>query len=161
MLAWIFSNIQNLTTALSVLAIAGVGVFAFIGWFGKQKDGRQQESDALADTLINRLKEQVAQMQTDIDAHTVTRDAEIKELRTRVDHLTGRNSMLEDLFKGRDPLMQDFYKKAPDLIEGVRKNGEDMRKLEQTLTKFVDALQPVLVHIESRLPKKTKKKGVK
>ena len=100
-------------------------------------------------------------MATDMEEHTKSRDLEIKDLRTRVDHLTGRNSMLEDLFKGRDPLMQDFYKKAPKMIEAVNKNGEDLRKLEQTLRKFVDTITPVLMHIELAKGKKKAAKKVK
>lgn len=161
MLAWIFSNIQNITTVASVLAIAIVGALYFFGWLGGKENDRRKEADDVADTLINRLKEQVSQMATDMAEHTRSRDAEIKDLRTRVDHLTGRNSMLEDLFKGRDPLMQDFYKKAPKLIESVAKNGEDLRKLEQTLAKFVDTLQPVLIHIEEKAGKKKRVKKVK
>lgn len=151
MQGWILAN------GLTVLGLGGYAVFGvmtFTGFF-KKDDSRRKESDTIADTLISRLQAQVTQMQKDMDEHAVMRDTEIKTLRSQVDHLSGRNSVLEDLFKGRDPAMQVFFKDAPKLFDiahennGLAKeNAQAIQNLTGTMAKFVDTLQPLLIHLE-------------
>lgn len=150
---------------MQALGIGGyfvVGLFVFLGYFKRSTDDRRSEADKLADGLITRLQQTVDQQAKDMTAlqeqmnkHTVQRDAEIKDLRGKVDHLTGRNGVLEDLFKGRDPAMQTFLKEAPTLITIARENNglakemaDGLGSLENTLMKFVDTLQPLLIHLE-------------
>lgn len=153
---WITHN------GMSILGIGGyfiVGLFVFLGLFKKNKDERAKQADNIADTLIARLQERVKQLEEDMAEHTKMRDDQIQKLQSTVDHLTGRNAVLEELFKGRDPAMQTFLKEAPTLITIARENNglakevsQGLTSLENTLMKFVDTLQPLLIHLELKKP---------
>ena len=106
------------------------GALALAGVFNAKFRERRRESDETATNLINNLRttvevqeKSIAKMQHDMDEHTKQRDIEIKDLRDKVHNLSGRNSVLEDLFKGRDPAMQLFLKDAPNLMTIARQNN--------------------------------------
>lgn len=163
MLNWI---LQNGLTVLGFGGYALVGLLAILGYFKKGSDDRRSEETKLADGLITRLQQTVDQnakdmlkMQADMEKHTKDRDEQIRKLSDDLKHMQGRNSVLEDLFKGRDPAMQAFLKDAPSLIGIARENNglakemaQGLGSLESTLAKFVDTLQPILIHFELKKP---------
>lgn len=144
------SNLFTSIGAVGVLAIVGWGVTGFLvvtGIFGSKYTDRRKESDRLADDLINRLKETVEQQSKDI-AELKT---QMSTQRAELDHVKGRNSVLEDLFKGRDPGMQQFLKDAPMLMEIAhannalaKENSEAVSHLTDTLSTFFERLEPML-----------------
>ena len=144
------SNLFTSIGAVGILAIVGWGVTGFLvvtGIFGSKYTDRRKESDRLADDLINRLKETVEQQSKDI-AELKT---QMSTQRAELDHVKGRNSVLEDLFKGRDPGMQQFLKDAPMLMEIAhannalaKENSEAVSHLTDTLSTFFERLEPML-----------------
>ena len=75
-----------------------------------------------------------------MDLHTLERNKEMQTLREELKHLSGRNSMLEDLFKGRDPQMQTFLKEAPTLIELTKKDHELIEQSSEAVTALVKTM---------------------
>lgn len=162
---WILQN------GIAILGFGGyaiVGALVVLGFF-KKDDSRRTESDSIADTLINRLQQTVeqqtkdiARMQFDMDRHTKDRDEQIRKLSDELQHMKGRNSVLEDLFKGRDPAMQAFLKDAPALFDVAKENNglaremaQGLGSLEGTLSRFIETLQPILIHLEINKTPKT------
>lgn len=160
---------MNTEILLGAVALSGyvvAGVFAFRGQWDAASKQKREEADKLADGLITRLQQTVEQQSKDLetmkgemDRHTKERNAEVQQLRDDLKHLQGRNSVLEDLFKGRDPAMQSFFKDAPKLFDMAETNhglinetNAEIKNLAQTLAKFVDAIQPVLIHAELMKP---------
>lgn len=148
------TNLLSSIGLIGLLAVVGwtiAGFFVVMGIFGSKNSERRRESDVLADGLIQRLKETVEQQSKDIaelQTQMVNQQAELN-------HVKGRNAVLEDLFKGRDPSMQQFLSDAPTLMEIARENnglakemGNGLSKLEGTLARFIDTLQPALIHAE-------------
>lgn len=156
MLDWI---LQNGTTLLAFGGYAMFGIFAAFGYFNRQDTTRTKESDQLADTLIKRLQQTVdqqakdlARMDTDMKAHTEKRDVEIKKLQGDLSHLTGRNSVLEDLFKGRDPGMQMFLKEAPELIRVAQENNVLGKSTAVSVKIMADAMTTLIEHLGAPTP---------
>lgn len=153
MIDWILQN------GLTILALGGyvlAGVFAFGGLMDRQSKSRNKESDDLADTLINRLKQTVEQQTKDIEkmdqnfkTQSIKRDSEIMKLQTDLSHLQGRNAVLEDLFKGRDPAMQAFLKEAPDMIAGVRENNQLVKGTVTAVKEMAEAVKSLVARIDA------------
>ena len=131
------------------------GAFALLGMFNSKQRERRRDDDITAANLINTLKttvdiqeKAIAKMRTDMEEHTRQRDVEIKELRDKVHNLSGRNGVLEDLFKGRDPGMQNFLKEAPMLMDIARENNGLAKETSKALVNLTNTIE----HLVSRLP---------
>lgn len=148
-------------TIKEVIVYAGwamAGLFAIAGYFNKENKQRESDGDKTASNLINNLKDTVgiqektiAKLQADMDAHTKARDVEIKQLQSDLNHLKGRNGLLEELFKGQDPDMQKFFNEAPELLiltkethELAKNNAEMLAGLTQSMQIFVDKVSNML-----------------
>ena len=123
------------------------GVLTFVGLFNKQARERRREDEEVASNLIKNLQntvdiqeKKISKMQEDMAFHTKERDKEVQNLREELKHLSGRNSMLEDLFKGRDPQMQTFLKEAPTLIELTKKDHELIEQSSEAVTALVKTM---------------------
>jgi outer membrane murein-binding lipoprotein Lpp len=160
---------MNTDLLLGAVAVSGyviAGVFALRGQWDTAAKQKRSEADELSDKLIERLQQTVDQQSKDLEnmrvameKHTSERNKEVQTLRDDLKHLQGRNGVLEDLFRGRDPAMQAFLKDAPTLMEIARENnglaretGQGLQKLEATLSRFVDNLSPLLIHLELKKP---------
>lgn len=156
MLNWI---LQNGTTLLGFAGYILLGVFAFVGYFKKDTSALVEEADQVRQKLISSLKDTVDQqdrtlkkMQEDMEKHTEKRDLEVKDLRDKLHNLTGRNAVLEDLFKGRDPAMQSFLKDAPTLITIAHENNQLGKSTAESVKRMADALASLMQHIEGPTP---------
>ena len=148
------------TTITLILTMGGwiiAGVLGIVGFFDRGKRERRKEDDDVASNLIKNLQvtadvqeKKIIKMQEEMEAHGKERDKEVQALREELKHLSGRNSMLEDLFKGRDPQMQAFLKDVPILMEITKKDHELIEQgsqaltvLVETMTKFLESYKPV------------------
>lgn len=134
---------------------AVAGVFIIIGFFGQSSKLRREEADKLADGLIQRLNQTVeqqtkdiAKMQADMEAHTKSRDEEIRKLSDDLKHMQGRNAVLEELFKGRDPQMQAFLKDAPMLMEIAQSNNQLAKATNESVGSLADAVRELVERID-------------
>ena len=144
----------SLDVILAILGLGGyvfAGIFAFRGQWDKKTKEKQEEDRKLSDNLIQRLQQTVDQQVKDMDEMK----RQMASQRDEIKHFQGRNAVLEELFKGRDPAMQNFLKDAPNLMDIARENNglarenmQGLKKLEDTLAKFVNTLQPLLIHLE-------------
>lgn len=128
------------------------GTLGLVGLFDRGKRERRKEDDQVASNLIKNLQttsdlqeKKITKMQEDMAAHSKERDKEVQTLREELKHLTGRNSMLEDLFKGRDPQMQAFLKDAPLLIELAKKDHELIEQSSAAVTTLVEAMSKLIL----------------
>ena len=76
-----------------------------------------------------------------METQSRARDVEMKQMRDSLNHLQGRNAVLEELFKGRDPQMQNFLKDAPQLIQLAKANSEAIEHLTNKISEFLEAMK--------------------
>lgn len=155
MISWLFSNVQNLVAVLEMLGFAVLGVLVFMGFFGSKNNDRRAESDTLADGLINRLKQTVEQQTADIASMTTRMDDQQKEIHV----LQGKNEAYLQILTLRDPAATKVFEAAPEIHRIIREtavatkhNGDAMQDLTKTLSRFIDTLQPLLIHLELAKP---------
>lgn len=141
-------------TLITLGGYAMAAILFIVAQFDKARREREQADDATASRLITNLKtttelqeKEMERMRGEMASHKKERDEEIKGLTEKVNHMGGRNAVLEDLFKGRDPAMQVFLKDAPTLIALTKETNElakggnkSLDALTATLTRFVEAL---------------------
>ena len=149
---------ENITIILSHLNLAGwvvAGGFGLYGIFNKKQRERRIDDDQTASNLITNLKtsldiqeKTITKMQSDMEMHSKARDVQIKELSEKVHNLTGRNGILEDLFKGRDPAMQNFLKDAPILMTIAHENNGLAKETSGALVNLTQTIQSLV----ERLP---------
>lgn len=148
-------SFQDWGWILTISGWAVAGIFVIIGFFGQGNKTRKEESDKLADGLINRLQQTVEQqtkdifkMQQDMVENTKNRDEEIRKLSDDLKHMQGRNAVLEDLFKGRDPAMQVFLKDAPHLFEITEQNNNFAKVTHDAITELAKAMKDLVERID-------------
>lgn len=140
-----------MTGAITIILTIGgwiiAGVLAVVGVFNKQSRERRREDEDVASNLIKNLQttvevqeKTIAKMQETMEKHTKERNEEMQKLRDQMTHISGRNSMLEDLFKGRDPQMQAFLKEAPMLVEIIKADHELIEENTKMLTALGSAM---------------------
>lgn len=122
------------------------GIFAFYSLFDSRSTALRRANDETADQLIKNL-------QTSLDEEVKKREKveiDTQTLRDEFNHLKGRNSMLEELFKGRNPQMDEVFKQAPEIFAIARDNntvskanGAAIAKLTETIENFIKALPPL------------------
>ena len=146
---WI-SNAQNFASVLGFLGYAGFGGMVLLGYF-KKDNNRSQESDEIADTLIGRLKEMIEQQKKDLGEMTVRLDTQQKEIH----QLQGQNEAYLKILALRDPATERVFKEAPEVFQMVRENRETLTHLAETMASFIEAINPILVHLgaeEQKVP---------
>ena len=146
----------------TILTIGGyciAGGFALISLFGNSKKKLNEEDDQTASRLISNLKSTVdlqektlKKIEEDNRAHTKARDEEIRILRTDLDHLRGRNGLLEELFKGQNPDMQRFFKESPKLIEISHSNNDLLKQSIEATNSLAGIMTDFLKQLEKVTP---------
>lgn len=144
-------DLQTIINFGGYLIAAGLAVFSL---FNSQWKQRQKDVDSTATNLINNLKttvdiqeKTIAKIQKENSEHIVKRDAELKDLSAKLHELSGRNKVLEDLFKGRDPAMKAFFEDAPVILQIAKENNKlatDNSKAIHDLTEQIMGLVEVL-----------------
>lgn len=125
-MSWIFT----------ILGWGVAGVFVFMGFFGQNSKQRKEESDKLADGLIQRLKETVDQQGKDNLALSAKLDQTTKELHI----MQGRNSVLEGLFNGSENSIMAFLKQAPELLQVAQQNHELAQSTNAAIGRLAEAM---------------------
>jgi ABC-type transporter Mla subunit MlaD len=144
----------DLGTILSMLGLAGyviAGVFAFRGQWDKSSKNKDAEADALSDKLIQRLQQTVDQSEKSV----ATLSAKLEQTTKELHQMQGRNQVLESLFNGSENSIMAFLKQAPVLVKMTGESNQlakdtsaSIDHLASTFAKFIDNLQPILIHIE-------------
>lgn len=152
-----------MSTFLSIMAVFGwiiAGGLSTFGILDSQKRSRREDEDKVAQNLITNLKltteeqdKTIKKMQADIAQHTKERDVEMKELAALVNHLQGRNSILEELFKGRNPKLDEFFKEAPSIFEITKENNEMSKSMQQSMKILTETMSDFLIKVELLIPK--------
>ncbi len=123
MITWLINN------GIVVLGFGGYAAaglyFALVslGFFKDKDDNRRDESDGLADTLINRLKETVEQLQKDFASSETARaqmaqqhEIQQKEMSEKYKDLQEDIKLLQDTLALRDEAAQRVFKQAPTIF---------------------------------------------
>lgn len=144
----------DINTVLSLLGLGGYiigGVFALRGQWDKASKAKDAQADELGDKLIQRLQQTVDQYGKDNAALAQKLDQTTKELH----QMQGRNQVLEELFNGSESSIMAFLKQAPKLMQIADENNNlakdtntAIEHMAATFAKFIDNLQPILIHIE-------------
>jgi hypothetical protein len=157
MIEWL---INNGVVALGFGGYAVTGLFVvlvMLGYFKDKDDSRRDESDGLADTLINRLKQTVEQQQRDITAgqeaqKTMTERFESQQKEIHL--LQGQNETYVKILALRDKNTEQVFNEAPSIFAiaketnaRVRQHGEAIESLTKTLENFITTLRPMLIHL--------------
>lgn len=145
---------QNGLAALGFGGYVIIGGLALLGYFRKD-DSRQAQSNQVADGLIDRLQKTVDQNGKDMTAMSARIDDQQKEIH----QLQGSNDAYLKIITLRDPATAKVFEEAPAIYAIVRETNGDVKaaassldELTQTLSRFIDALQPVLIHLELSKP---------
>lgn len=147
---------------LNILGLGGyviAGILAFLGIFNVQLNSRRKENEALTNELITKLDRKVKDQAEEIELvrqqtkdHAIERDNQIRALQDDIKTLSGKNELLENLFKGRDPIMQTVFKEAPEIFAIARENNiyskannVALTELTQTIKDFIATLRDNLI----------------
>lgn len=126
-------------TLTAIATAAGwilAGILAVIGVFDRATRQQRKDDDDTASNLIQNLKTTTELQEKEI---TTLRAKEVEQGK-EIAHLQGQMKVLSEILQGRDPDMQEH-------IELGRNNAEVLANLAQTMSTFIETLQPVLVHI--------------
>lgn len=153
MFSFLFDNPQKIVAGAEILGFAILGILAFSGIFSTKNKDRRNESDKLADGLINRLKETLDQQAKDMTKMSERIDTQQKEIH----HLQGQNEAYLTILSLRDPATAKVFEEAPEIFtvaretnEMVHTNNEVVKELTKSLTEFINTFQPLVLSMKKQ-----------
>lgn len=145
---------ETLALTLEIIGFGGYivgGAFAVYGIFDMRARTLRTANEETARNLIANLQATVTQQ----EKVAAKQEKDLGNLRDQLNHMSGRNSVLEDILKGRDPAMAAVFKEAPAIFEIARQNhamskstNEAIVKLTTTLEEFLNRLPPLTAVIK-------------
>lgn len=128
------------------------GMLMILGMFGMQVRQRRDDGEKLTQNLISNYRLTVEQQEQKIKDLNEKEVAQGKEIA----HLQGQVKVLTDILQGRDPEQMAVFRDLPQAIVVAKdsnaqshKNGAAIERLTETFEKFINTLQPILMHIEA------------
>lgn len=122
------------------------GIFAFTGVFSTKQSDRRNESDKVADGLIERLTKTVNQNVDDMKAMTIRIDDQQKEIHI----LQGKNEAYLQIINLRDPGVAKVFEAAPEIQQIIRDikqlaldQSEALTNLTNAIETFINNLPPL------------------
>lgn len=148
MLTALFNNLQGVAAAVELGIIAVGGVLVFTGAIGGKAREIKDESDAVAQRLIENYKLTVD-----------NQDKKIRELTDReivsgkaIAHLEGQVKTLTEILQGKDPKMQSFLNNAPGLLDLAKETSEATKQQAVSLAALTSAIEKLINNLPPMTP---------
>jgi uncharacterized coiled-coil protein SlyX len=127
------------------------GILAIAGIFNMQRQKQRADNDQTAANLINNLKITVDLQEKELVSLRLREVDQGKQIA----HLQGQVKVLSDILQGRDPQQMEVFKQAPAIFDIARENNkmsrannEAITKLTETISIFIESLQPLMNTLE-------------
>jgi len=147
MIAWALQNGAEILAVLEFFGLVLLGVFAFTGVFDTKLSDRRNESDKVADGLIDRLQKTVDQNAKDMLAMSARIDDQQKEIHV----LQGKNEAYLQIITLRDPVVKKVFDEAPEIYQIAREThgyakaqADSLKKLTDTMEEFLNRMPAVM-----------------